>query len=80
MELTRKKIHLFFDNYEKIIDKTKKKQVSEFLQKNQLHPKKELTKLEETLERIKKENEKVTVENFKEIYNMILKTNTDIRY
>lgn len=79
IELTRGKINLFFENYENIIEKNNKIQVSEFLKKIQLEPKTELAKLEETLSHIKKKNEGVTVENFKEIYNMILRTNADIR-
>lgn len=79
IEMTRDKINLFFENYEKIIEKNNKIQVTEFLKKIQLEPKTELSKLEDTLSHIKKKNEGVTVENFKEIYNMILRTNADIR-
>lgn len=44
------------------------------------NPKQTFSRMEKTLKKIKLDNESVSIESFKELYTLIHRTNTDIRY
>lgn len=54
--------------------------MSEYSEQLSFNPKEDLGRLEKTLIKIKLENESVTVDTFQELYNLIHKTNLEIRY
>lgn len=75
----RRKIELFFDNYEKIINFKNEKIIQEHSEEFSINPKVDLARLEQTLNYIKLENESVNVETFKDLYTLIHQTNLEIR-
>lgn len=75
----RKKLQLFFDNFEKIITFENKKVIESSSEHLSFNPMKDLTRLEKTFIKIKLENESVTVDNFESLYNLIHQTNLEIR-
>ena len=76
----KNKIQMFFENFETIIQFQNSKMLQEYSDQFNLNPMEDLTKMENILLQIKTENENVTVENFQELYNLIHKTNLEIRY
>lgn len=75
----RDKMHVFFDNFEKIILFENSKKLKEFSKEINFNPNEDLSKMEKTLCQIKMENENVTVETFRDLYTLIHQTNQQIR-
>jgi hypothetical protein len=75
----QKKINLFFENFEQIIKYENEQILQEYPDQLSLNPKDDLTRLGKTLIKIKFENETVSVDTFQDLYNLIHKTNLEIR-
>jgi len=75
----QKKINLFFENFEQIIKYENEQILQEYPDQLSLKPKDDLTRLGKTLIKIKFENETVNVDTFQDLYNLIHKTNLEIR-
>ena len=75
----KRKLLIFFKNLEEIKEAENSASINELKTTINLSPKTEFKRLEETLAKVKQDNEMVGIENFKELYTLILKTNADIR-
>ena len=75
----RDKMHVFFENFEKIILFENSKKLKEYSKELDFNPNQELSNMEKILLQIKMENENVTVESFKDLYTLIHQTNQEIR-